>query len=38
MPGSASIHPGELAAALKKAVDVVKTGQPALVDVLTQPR
>ena len=28
----------ELAPALKKAVDVVKAGEPALVDVVTQPR
>jgi acetolactate synthase-1/2/3 large subunit len=28
----------ELAPALKKAVDVVKSGEPALVDVVTQPR
>jgi acetolactate synthase I/II/III large subunit len=30
--------PNELAPALKRAVDVVKSGQPALVDVWTQPR
>jgi len=30
--------PGELAPALKKAVQVVKAGEPALVDVVTQPR
>ncbi len=30
--------PNELAPALKKAVDVVKAGQPALVDVVTQAR
>ena len=30
--------PSELAPALKKAVDVVKSGEPALVDVVTQPR
>jgi acetolactate synthase I/II/III large subunit len=30
--------PGELAATLKRAVEVVKSGQPALVDVWTQPR
>ena len=29
---------GELAPALKKAVEVVKSGEPALVDVVTQPR
>jgi hypothetical protein len=28
----------DLAPALKKALDVVKRGEPALVDVLTQPR
>jgi thiamine pyrophosphate-dependent acetolactate synthase large subunit-like protein len=30
--------PKELGAVLKKAVDVVKSGQPALVDVISQPR
>ena len=30
--------PKELAPALKKAVEVVKAGEPALVDVVTQPR
>jgi acetolactate synthase I/II/III large subunit len=30
--------PAELAPALKRAVEVVKSGQPALVDVWTQPR
>jgi thiamine pyrophosphate-dependent acetolactate synthase large subunit-like protein len=30
--------PNELGATFKKAVDVVKSGQPALVDVVTQPR
>ena len=30
--------PSELGAALKRAVEVVKSGQPALVDVWTQPR
>ena len=30
--------PNELAPALKKAVAVVKAGEPALVDVVTQPR
>ena len=30
--------PGELAPALKKAVEVVKAGEPAMVDVVTQPR
>ena len=30
--------PQDLAPALKKAVEVVKAGEPALVDVVTQPR
>jgi acetolactate synthase I/II/III large subunit len=30
--------PVDLAPALKKAVQVVKAGEPALVDVVTQPR
>jgi hypothetical protein len=30
--------PNELGAALKKAVEVVKAGEPALVDVVSQPR
>jgi len=30
--------PKDLAATLKRAVDVVKSGEPALVDVVTQPR
>jgi len=30
--------PGELAPTLKRAVEVVKSGQPALVDVWMQPR
>ena len=30
--------PGSLQAALKRAVDVVDQGEPALVDVVTQPR
>jgi thiamine pyrophosphate-dependent acetolactate synthase large subunit-like protein len=30
--------PKDLAPALKKAVEVVKAGEPALVDVVTQPR
>jgi len=30
--------PNDLGAALKKAVDVVKSGQPALVDVVSQAR
>jgi thiamine pyrophosphate-dependent acetolactate synthase large subunit-like protein len=30
--------PKELAPALKKAVEVVKAGEPAMVDVVTQPR
>ena len=31
-------NPADLAPALKKAIDVVKHGEPALVDVVTQPR
>ena len=31
-------NPADLGAALKKAIDVVKRGEPALVDVVTQPR
>jgi acetolactate synthase-1/2/3 large subunit len=31
-------NPSDLAPALKRAVDAVKRGQPALVDVVTQPR
>jgi acetolactate synthase-1/2/3 large subunit len=30
--------PGELGPALRRAIEVVKSGEPALVDVLTQPR
>jgi hypothetical protein len=30
--------PKELGGVLKKAVDVVKSGQPAFVDVISQPR
>ena len=30
--------PAQLAGALKRAMDVVKSGAPALVDVFTQPR
>jgi len=30
--------PGELAGALKRAIAAVKSGQPALVDVVTEPR
>jgi hypothetical protein len=30
--------PKDLAPALKKAMQVVKAGEPALVDVVTQPR
>ena len=30
--------PKELAPALKRAVEVVKVGEPAMVDVVTQPR
>ncbi len=31
-------NPSELAPTFKKAVEVVKAGEPALVDVVTQPR
>jgi acetolactate synthase-1/2/3 large subunit len=31
-------NPNDLGAAIKRAIDVVKRGEPALVDVLTQPR
>jgi thiamine pyrophosphate-dependent acetolactate synthase large subunit-like protein len=31
-------NPAELGAALKRAIEVVKRGEPALVDVVTQPR
>ena len=31
-------NPNDLGAAIKKAVDVVKRGEPALIDVVTQPR
>jgi thiamine pyrophosphate-dependent acetolactate synthase large subunit-like protein len=31
-------NPGELGPALKRAIEVVKRGEPALVDVVTQPR
>ena len=31
-------NPSELALALKKAIEVVKKGEPALIDVVTQPR
>ena len=31
-------NPDDLAAALKKAIDVVEGGEPALVDVVCQPR
>ena len=31
-------HPADLAPAIRKAIEVVKRGEPALVDVLTQPR
>jgi len=30
--------PNDLAATLKRAVEAVQAGQPALVDVITQPR
>jgi len=32
------IDPADLAPALRRAVDIVKSGEPALVDVVTQPR
>jgi thiamine pyrophosphate-dependent acetolactate synthase large subunit-like protein len=31
-------NPGELAPALKRAIEIVKRGEPVLVDVVTQPR
>jgi len=31
-------NPKDLGPAIKRAIDVVKRGEPALVDVLTQPR
>jgi thiamine pyrophosphate-dependent acetolactate synthase large subunit-like protein len=31
-------HPSDLGPALKRSIDVVKRGEPALVDVITQPR
>jgi thiamine pyrophosphate-dependent acetolactate synthase large subunit-like protein len=31
-------NPADLSAALKRAIEVVKRGEPALVDVVTQPR
>ena len=31
-------NPADLGPALKKAIDVVKRGEPALVDVVSQPR
>jgi thiamine pyrophosphate-dependent acetolactate synthase large subunit-like protein len=31
-------NPNDLGPALKRAVEVVKAGEPALVDVVTQPR
>jgi len=31
-------NPNELGPALKRAIEVVKRGEPALVDVVTQPR
>jgi hypothetical protein len=31
-------NPADLAPALKRAIAVVKRGEPALVDVVTQPR
>ena len=31
-------NPKDLGPAIRRAIDVVKRGEPALVDVLTQPR
>jgi hypothetical protein len=31
-------NPNDLAPALRRAIDIVKGGEPALVDVITQPR
>jgi thiamine pyrophosphate-dependent acetolactate synthase large subunit-like protein len=31
-------NPNDLAPALRRAIDIVKSGEPALVDVVTQPR
>jgi len=31
-------HPNDLGPAIRKAIDVVKHGEPALIDVVTQPR
>jgi benzoylformate decarboxylase/acetolactate synthase-1/2/3 large subunit len=31
-------NPNDLGLAIRRAIDVVKRGEPALVDVLTQPR
>ena len=31
-------NPNDLGAALKRAIDVVKRGEPALIDVVSQPR
>ena len=31
-------NPNDLGPALKRAIEVVKRGEPALVDVVTQPR
>jgi thiamine pyrophosphate-dependent acetolactate synthase large subunit-like protein len=31
-------NPNDLGPAIRRAIDVVKRGEPALVDVLTQPR
>ena len=36
--GAQVIYPKDLGPTFKKAVEVVKSGQPALVDVVTQPR
>jgi len=31
-------NPGDLGPAIKRAIDVVKRGEPALIDVVSQPR
>ncbi|MBV8819767.1 MAG: hypothetical protein JO022_15505, partial [Acidobacteriaceae bacterium] len=31
-------NPNDLGPAIRKAIDVVKHGEPALIDVVTQPR
>ena len=37
-PGRAISDPKDLAPAIRAAIQVVKRGEPALIDVLTQPR